>query len=176
VTHSALSLTPRFSGVIVTQRKGLNRFSGFHHTAEFDPLPETAEAVTLFTAPAPTPLKRGVNEKALVQQVPPRHGAFPFKNVAAIARAAFLLAVFISLAPGSAWACAACYGQSDSPMAKGMNWGIFSLLGFIVLVLGGVAAFFIYLARRAAAAPIAASPALLQQAPSGAWIEATSKL
>ena len=52
------------------------------------------------------------------------------------------------LAPNSLLACAACYGQSDSPMAKGMNWGIFTLLGFIVAVLGGVAGFFIYLARR----------------------------
>jgi hypothetical protein len=47
------------------------------------------------------------------------------------------------------FACAACYGQSDSAMAAGMNWGIFSLLIIIVLVLGGVAAFFVFLARRA---------------------------
>ncbi len=53
--------------------------------------------------------------------------------------------------PNSIWACAACYGQSDSPMAAGMNWGIMSLLGMIVVVLGGVAAFFIFLARRSAA-------------------------
>jgi hypothetical protein len=39
-------------------------------------------------------------------------------------------------------------------MAKGMNWGIFSLLAVIVMVLGGIAAFFIYLARRAATAPL----------------------
>jgi heme/copper-type cytochrome/quinol oxidase subunit 2 len=93
-----------------------------------------------------------------------------------LARVGPLLAAVVSLTPGSAWACAACYGQSDSPMAKGMNWGIFSLLGFIVVVLGGVAAFFIYLARRAAAAPIPASPARSEEAPSGTWIEATSKL
>jgi len=47
-------------------------------------------------------------------------------------------------------ACAACYGQSDSAMAAGMNWGIFSLLGVIVFVLGGLAGFFVYLAKRAA--------------------------
>ncbi len=57
------------------------------------------------------------------------------------------------LAPASAFACAACYGQSDAPMAQGMNWGILSLLGVIVAVLGGVASFFIYLARRVASAP-----------------------
>lgn len=48
-------------------------------------------------------------------------------------------------------ACAACYGQSDSAMAAGMNWGILSLLGMIVLVLGGVAGFFVFLLRRAVA-------------------------
>ena len=31
-----------------------------------------------------------------------------------------------------------------------MNWGIFSLLAVVIFVLGGIAAFFIYLARRAA--------------------------
>jgi hypothetical protein len=48
-------------------------------------------------------------------------------------------------------ACAACYGQSDSAMAAGMNWGIASLLGMIVLVLGGVAGFFVFLALRTSA-------------------------
>jgi len=48
-------------------------------------------------------------------------------------------------------ACAACYGQSDSAMAAGMNWGIVSLLVMIVLVLGSVAGFFVFLIRRAAA-------------------------
>lgn len=55
------------------------------------------------------------------------------------------------LQPGSVWACAACYGQSDSPMAAGMNWGILTLLGVIVCVLAGVAGFFVFLARRSAA-------------------------
>jgi hypothetical protein len=50
-------------------------------------------------------------------------------------------------------ACAACYGQSDSPMAHGLNGGILSLLIVVVGVLGAIAAFFIYLARRAAANP-----------------------
>ena len=47
-------------------------------------------------------------------------------------------------------ACTACFGQSDSSLAQGMNWGILSLLVMIVLVLGGVAGFFIYLARKTA--------------------------
>ncbi|MGD0614088.1 MAG: hypothetical protein ABSA69_01445 [Verrucomicrobiota bacterium] len=60
--------------------------------------------------------------------------------------------------PNPLWACAACYGQSDSPMAKGMNWGIFSLLGVVVFVLGGVASFFVYLGKKSAAAPADALP------------------
>jgi hypothetical protein len=61
------------------------------------------------------------------------------------------LILTLALRPGSLWACAACYGQSDSPMAQGMNWGILSLLLMIVLVLGGIVAFFVYLARKSAA-------------------------
>jgi hypothetical protein len=49
-------------------------------------------------------------------------------------------------------ACAACYGQSDSPMAHGLNWGILSLLAVVVPVLGGIAAFFFFIARKAAVA------------------------
>ena len=48
-------------------------------------------------------------------------------------------------------ACAACYGQSDAPMAQGMNWGIMSLLVIIGLVLAGVASFFVFLSKRAVA-------------------------
>ncbi len=55
----------------------------------------------------------------------------------------------IGFVPASTWACAACYGQADGPMAEGMNWGILSLLGIICAVLVGVASFFIVLARRA---------------------------
>src|ERR1039458_3640344 len=47
-------------------------------------------------------------------------------------------------------ACPACAGQSDSPMAKGMNYGIFSLLAVIGVVLGGVASFFVYLGKKSA--------------------------
>jgi hypothetical protein len=54
--------------------------------------------------------------------------------------------------PAQVFACAACYGQSDSAMAKGMNMGIFSLLAVIVTVLGGIAGFFVYLAKRSAQA------------------------
>jgi hypothetical protein len=35
-------------------------------------------------------------------------------------------------------------------MAEGMNWGILSLLAIVVAMLGGVAGFFVFLARRSA--------------------------
>ena len=68
----------------------------------------------------------------------------------------------------SALACAACYGKSDSPLAKAMNWGIFSLLVVVVCVLGTIASFFIFLARKAAS--VAAN------APSGELAASTPKI
>ena len=61
------------------------------------------------------------------------------------------LACVIALSPARALACAACYGQSDSPLAEGMNWGIFSLLGIVVCVLASIATFFVFLGKRSAA-------------------------
>ena len=58
----------------------------------------------------------------------------------------------MAAAPQSVLACATCFGKSDSDLAKAMNWGILSLLAVVVFVLGGIAAFFIYLAKRAAMA------------------------
>jgi hypothetical protein len=49
-------------------------------------------------------------------------------------------------------ACAACYGQSDSPLAQGMNWAIFSLLGVVVCVLTGITTFFVVISRKSASA------------------------
>ena len=57
----------------------------------------------------------------------------------------------IFLAPRSVRACAACFGQSNDQMAVGMNWGIASLLVVIVSVLGGIASFFVYIARKSSA-------------------------
>jgi hypothetical protein len=57
----------------------------------------------------------------------------------------------LALHADAAHACAACFGKSDSPLASAMNWGIFSLMAVVVSVLGGIASFAIFLARRAAA-------------------------
>jgi hypothetical protein len=51
----------------------------------------------------------------------------------------------------SALACAVCFGQSDSPIAQAAKWGVFALLAVVVCVLGAIASFFIFLAKKAAA-------------------------
>src|SRR5579862_3657970 len=79
------------------------------------------------------------------------------------------IALAILLLPRSGWACAACYGASDSPMAAGMNWGILALLGMIVTVLGGIASCFFVLARRSAAVPRAAREAALLALAEASW-------
>lgn len=71
------------------------------------------------------------------------------------------LAALLVLHSPSLFACAACYGKSDSPLAQGMNWGIFSLLFVVVCVLSAFATFGIYLAKKSAAVGAAsAQPAL----------------
>lgn len=69
-----------------------------------------------------------------------------------ILAAALLLAV--AFQPARIFACAACYGASDSPMAKGMNWGIFSLLGVVGVVLACIATFFVFIGKKSAETPI----------------------
>lgn len=64
---------------------------------------------------------------------------------------ALLLAVCAAI-PQRVAACAVCFGDPTSPAAKGLAMGILVLLGVVLAVLGGFAAFFIYLARRASAA------------------------
>ena len=55
------------------------------------------------------------------------------------------------------FACAVCYGGDiDSPMADGMNWGIFTLFGVIAAVLGSFLIFFIHIIRKSEAMTAAA--------------------
>ena len=66
----------------------------------------------------------------------------------------FWLALFLALLallPQRAAACAVCFGDPASPAAQGLAMGVVALLAVVLVVLGGVTAFFIYLARRAAA-------------------------
>jgi hypothetical protein len=77
----------------------------------------------------------------------------------------------LTIAPGAAhplfgdvaspllFACAACTGKSDSSLAVGMNWGIVTLLGFVLCVLSCLAVFFVHVARRTASDDDEATPA-----------------
>lgn len=60
-----------------------------------------------------------------------------------------LLTAFLLAAPRAALACPVCFGQNDSPLAKGVNMGIFMMLGVVGVVLAAFASFFVYLMRRA---------------------------
>jgi hypothetical protein len=62
-------------------------------------------------------------------------------------RKGLLAAALLALAPSPLFACAACYGKSDSPLASGMNAGIFTLLGVILSVLTCFALFFVHVIR-----------------------------
>lgn len=62
-----------------------------------------------------------------------------------------LIAALAACSPSPLFACAACFGKSSDPLAHGMNWGIFTLLGFVVLMITSVGTFFFILSRRAAA-------------------------
>jgi heme/copper-type cytochrome/quinol oxidase subunit 2 len=62
-----------------------------------------------------------------------------------------LLAVLLSalsFSPTSLWACAACTGRTDSPLAVAMNWGILTLLCVVLTVLSGVLVFFVHVIRK----------------------------
>jgi hypothetical protein len=60
-----------------------------------------------------------------------------------------IMTALVLAAPRAVLACPVCFGQSDSPLALGVNMGIYLLLAVTVGVLAAFASFFIYLARRA---------------------------
>lgn len=67
-------------------------------------------------------------------------------------RKAWLIPLVLAMmlaAPRAAFACPVCFGQSDSPLAWAVNMGVFVMLGFVAVVLGAFASFFVYLSRRA---------------------------
>jgi len=70
-----------------------------------------------------------------------------------------------ALMPQRVQACAACFGQSDSELARGMNWGIFALLLIVVCVLAAISSFFIFLAHRAASIPATPAPPTSTESP-----------
>ncbi len=60
-----------------------------------------------------------------------------------------LFTTLLAAAPRAVLACPVCFGQNDSPLALGINYGILAMLGFIGSLLLAFASFFIYLMRRA---------------------------
>jgi len=62
----------------------------------------------------------------------------------------YLCLVGFFLLQQNASACATCYGESDAPMAEGMNAGIFTLFAIIGSTLMAIASFFVFLIRRGA--------------------------
>lgn len=70
------------------------------------------------------------------------------KRVAAIR----IFSVLLLLLGGSqANACSVCFGDPNSPMGKGLGLGVIALLMVVMTVLGVLASFFVFLARRAKA-------------------------
>ena len=62
-----------------------------------------------------------------------------------------LAALMLVLAAEPALACPVCFGDSDSPMAKGMNDAVWVLLGIVGFVQIGFVALFVSFWRRSRA-------------------------
>ena len=66
-----------------------------------------------------------------------------------LVKASFPLAGIIWMClPQLVFACAACFGRSDSAQARGSNAFVYSLLGITIVVLGGFLGFIFYLWKR----------------------------
>jgi hypothetical protein len=61
------------------------------------------------------------------------------------------------LLPKAAFACPVCFGENDSPLASGINYGILAMLVVVAGLWVAFASFFIYLRRRAKLVEAAAS-------------------
>jgi hypothetical protein len=68
-----------------------------------------------------------------------------------LAWSALFSVAIVLLSATPALACSACFGKSDSSMARSLNASIFTLMAVIGTVLVGAASFFVFLAKRAAA-------------------------
>jgi hypothetical protein len=77
-----------------------------------------------------------------------------------------VLMALLGMLPNSVRACATCYGQSDSPLASGVTWGILSLLAVVMTVLGSIVTFFVYINKKSAAAVISPAPISDYESPS----------
>jgi len=55
------------------------------------------------------------------------------------------------LASPAVQACAVCFGRTDSPLGKGLHWGVLALLGFVFVTLAAFGTFAVFLVRRSMA-------------------------
>jgi hypothetical protein len=62
---------------------------------------------------------------------------------------AALAAFLVWFTPVAAEACAVCFGQTDSPLGRGQQWGVLVMLGFVFFMLSAIGGFAVFLARRA---------------------------
>jgi hypothetical protein len=60
-----------------------------------------------------------------------------------------LLAVLAAGSPMGALACSVCYGEPDSPAARGLTWAIIALAAIVMSVLAGAVMFFVQANRKA---------------------------
>lgn len=74
------------------------------------------------------------------------------KSLSSKLRCALIIAVLAMMSPARLFACAACYGESDAPMAKGLTFAIIALAGIIAFVLSGVVVFFVHLGKKSSTA------------------------
>jgi hypothetical protein len=58
------------------------------------------------------------------------------------------VALLAAGAPSSLFACAACYGRTDSPLASAMNFGVLTLLGVVLCVLSVFLVCFVHIVRK----------------------------
>ena len=66
-----------------------------------------------------------------------------------ISRLAFVFVTIFCLIPETISACSVCFGAPpDHPMTESLDLAIIALIGVTGTVLGGISAFFFYLARR----------------------------
>lgn len=56
--------------------------------------------------------------------------------------------VAFQILPRLGLACSVCFGNPDDAQTQGMKYAILGLLGFTVVMLGSMGAFFVYLRRR----------------------------
>ena len=81
------------------------------------------------------------------------------RKPASTALVGVVVASVLLLIPRAAFACPVCFGQNDSPLALGINYGILAMLGFVVSLWVAFGSFFIYLRRRARLVEAGALPA-----------------